>query len=163
MVWSYILLKAVFFPLFKLKQPEKGFHSKMVRENIAVTYRTLCACMNRCSVISNCLKTWLLLFNNTLFWKKNISYLIISLFCLSVHAAGVCGAFGADGMRGEQNNQPLQTNADTRRCVRGAFSLCGVAHSSWSWHQQTGHSSTPGRHNCPRFLLSSNVFPVHNL
>lgn len=81
------------------------------------------------------------------------------MFCLSVHAAWVCGAFGADGMRGEQNNQPLQTNTDTCRCVRGAFSLRRVAHSSWSRHQQTGQSSTPGRHKCPQLLLSSNIFP----
>lgn len=142
--------KAVFFWLFRFQQLERGIPTKTVWENTVITYRTLCVCTNHCRVFANCLKTGLLI---NIILKKWFLYLILSLpisvflcftSCLSVHSAGVCGAFGADGMRGERNSKPLQTNTDTRRCVRGAFSLRGVAHSSWSRHQQTGQSSTPG-------------------
>lgn len=67
-----------------------------------------------------------------------IFILLISTWCLSVSAARLCGMFGADGMWGEQNNQPLQTNTNAYCCLRRPLPLCGMVHSSRSRHQQAG-------------------------
>lgn len=74
------------------------------------------------------------------------------MFCDSVHTAGVCDAFGADGLWGERGDQPLQADANTHRSIRRTFSLCGVADSGWGWHQQAGQSSTSSS-NVARWCL----------
>lgn len=64
------------FWLFRFKQLERGIPTKMVWENIAITYRTLCVCTNHCSVFANCLKTCLLI---NIILKKWFLYLILSV------------------------------------------------------------------------------------
>lgn len=62
------------------------------------------------------------------------------MFCVSVHAAELCDALGAYGLRGEHRDQPPQTDAGTQRRVWRTPPLRGVAHPGRSRHQLAGLS-----------------------
>lgn len=105
-----------------------------------------------------------LIYHNFSFYFKSFSDLLlvviislISTWCLPTSAAGLRGVFGADGMWGEQNNQPLQTNTNAYCCIRRPLSLRGMVHSSWSRHQQAGQLGDTVEYSSQQFCENVNL------